>query len=326
MAIPTTREQFKQTCLRALGHPVVRVNVDDDQIEDRIDYALSYYADYHFDATERMYFKHEIKGEDFPQSVKDIWIHDGGLGYSNTDTVTFGAVSRGTGAQVQQVITDSSGMITSIPLANNGYDYAIAPTATINTSTGTGANVEPRLGGWITLPDNIMGVTGLFDLSNSITNISNMFSIQYQIALNEIWSLSSYSMVPYYMTIQHLNLIQQLLVGQQPIRFSRHRNMLFLDMALERLAVGNYIILDCYQVIDPNEFVDVWKDRWLQRYCTEQIKLIWGNNMKKFGNMEMPGRVTFNGQAYYDEARAEIQKLEDEMINSYSLPCSMLIG
>ena len=325
MALPTSRTEFISYIKKELGEPVICVNVDAEQIEDRVDYALSYYGDYHFDATEKVYFKHKITANDFPEVVRSLAINDGGTGYANGDALVFTAGS-GEGAAAT-VLTNGTGVITSFNFANNGFAYAVAPVITVTSGGGgTGADIDATLGGFIELPENIIGVVGIFDLTNAITNISNMFSIQYQIALNEIWSLSSYSMVPYYTTIQHLNLIQQLLVGQQPVRYTRHRNRLHIDMAWQRVIPGQYLVVDAHEVIDPDVFTDVWKDRWLLHYGTQLVKKNWGTNLKKFEGMPLPGNITFNGQKIYDEAVREIAKLEEEMVKTYSLPTTILTG
>lgn len=246
MAVPTTRATFKEYCLRALGKPVIEINVDDDQVEDRIDEALKYYYDYHFDGSEKVYYKHQITDQD----------------------------------------------------KTNKY---------------------------ITMPENIIGVINLFDLGSAL-GTNNLFNIRYQIALNDLYTLTSVSMVPYYMALQHIQFLEYLLVGKQPIRYNRHTNKLYLDMDWDRVETGNFLIVEAYEVIDPVTYTDAWGDRWLARYCTQLIKRQWGTNLKKFEGMQMPGGLKFNGQQIYDEADAEIKKLEDEMINSYSLPVTDMIG
>lgn len=246
MANPTSRSTFIQNCLRRLGAPVLEINVSDEQIEDRVDEALAYYTDYHFDATEKIYYKHLITPQD----------------------------------------------------KQNKY---------------------------ITLPENIMGAVNLFSIGDS-TMYNNMFNIRYQIALNDLYTLTNISLVPYYMAMQHIQTIEQILVGKQMIRFSRHRNQLFIDMDWSKLANDKYLLVEAYQVIDPEEFTDVWKDRWLLQYTTALIKRQWGVNLKKFEGMMLPGGIKFNGQQIYEEAITEIEKLEKEMINSYSLPVCDMIG
>jgi hypothetical protein len=247
MAVPTSRQEFKDYCLRALGRPVISINVEDDQVEDRIDQALKYYGDYHFDATERIYYKHQV---------------------------------------------------TSTDITNK----------------------------YITLPENIIGAVSIFSIGDPSVRSDDLFNIRYQIALNDLYTLTSVSLVPYYMVMQHLAVIQELLVGKQPIRYTRHRNILHIDMDWNTINVGEYLLVEAYQVIEPTTYTDVWGDRWLAEYATQLIKRQWGNNLKKFGGMQMPGGITFNGQQIYDEADADIKQMEKEMIMNYSLPVMDMVG
>lgn len=246
MANPTTRATFKEYCLRALGKPVIEINVDDDQVDDRIDEALKYYWDYHFDGSEKIYYKHQVT-------------------------------------------------------ANNKIDK------------------------YITMPENVIGVVNIFDVGGTL-NTNNLFNIRYQIALNDLYTLTSVSMVPYYMAIQHIQFLEYLLVGKQPLRYNRHTDKLYIDMDWDKINEGNYLLVEAYEVIDPDVYADAWNDRWLLEYATALIKRQWGNNLKKFDNMKLPGGLTFNGQQIFDEAEAEIKKLRQEMISSYSLPVTDMIG
>ena len=245
MAI-STREEFKEYCLRKLGKPVIEINVDDDQVEDRIDEALKYYWDYHFDGTEKIFYKHQITEQDI----------------------------------------------------TNKY---------------------------ITLPDNIIGAVSIFDIGDYIS-VNNIFNIRYQIALNDLYTLTYQSMVPYYMAFQHIQLLEQLLVGKQPIRYNRRTNKLYIDVNWDKIVAGYYLVVEAYQIVDPAEYTDVWNDWWLQRYATQLIKKQWGTNLTKFTGMSLPGGVQFNGEKIYNDAHDDIEKLEAEMINSYSLPVADMIG
>lgn len=246
MAVATTRSEFKEYILRKLGKPVIEINVDDDQVEDRIDEALRYYWDYHFDGSEKIYYKHQI------------------------------------------------------------------------TETN-------RVNKYIVMPENILGVVRLFPVGQGM-NVNNLFNIRYQIALNDLYTLTAQSMVPYYMAFQHLQLLDLLLVGQQPIRYNRHRNLLHLDMDWERVTNGEYVLVEAYQVVDPEIYQDVWSDRWLARYAAALVKYQWGTNLTKFTGMMLPGGVQFNGEKIMDDAKQEIDSLEQEMISSYSLPVHDMIG
>jgi len=247
MAVPNTRESFKNYCLRRLGEPVIDVNVDDEQVEDRIDEALKYYQDYHYDGTERVLIKHETT-----QTDKD-----------------------------------------------NGY---------------------------ITLNDSVIGVHRILDIGQAVQS-SNLFNIRYQIHLNDLFDLSASSYVPYVTALRHVETLEEIFVGKKPIRFNRHKNRLHIDMDWENdVEVGEFIIVDGYQILDPDTYTDIWGDRWLARYTTALIKRQWGSNITKFEGMQLPGGVQFNGIKIFDDAEQEIQKLEEEMLSSYSEPVSDMMG
>tara|TARA_Y100000389_G_C17464178_1_gene524166 strand:+ start:2328 stop:3071 length:744 start_codon:yes stop_codon:yes gene_type:complete len=247
MAQPTTRAEFKEWCLRKLGKPVIEINVDTDQVDDRLDESLSYYWDYHFDGAEKVYYKYQVTGDDI----------------------------------------------------TNGY---------------------------IEMPENIIGVVNVFNVASSATFSSDMFSAKYQFVLNHLHEISNYNLVHYYMNMQHLQFMEELLTGKIPLRYNRHINKLHLDTSWSDIPEESYIIVEAYKVVDPNIYADVWKDRWLQNYATAKIKYQWGANLTKFNGMQLPGGVTFNGEQILQDAREEIQRLEEDMITSYSLPVVDMIG
>ena len=153
-----------------------------------------------------------------------------------------------------------------------------------------------------------------------------MFNIRYQIALNDLYTLTSVSMVPYYMAMQHIQFLEYLLIGKQPLRYNRHQNKLYIDMDWERIGEGFFIIVEAYEVIDPSDYSKAFSERWLQNYCTCLIKQQWGTNMKKFEGMQLPGGLKFNGQQIYNEATQQREQLEKEMITSFSIPVTDMIG
>lgn len=179
---------------------------------------------------------------------------------------------------------------------------------------------------YLTIPDAVIGVINILNIGNSYST-NNLFNLRYQIALNDLFAFNYGPFAPYYMAMQNVALAEELFVGRQSLRFNRHINRLYIDMAWsEKVNVGEYIIIEGYQKINPDTFTDVYNDRWLQRYCTAQIKKQWGENLKKFEGISMPGGVSFNGQKIWDEATDEITKLEEEVINTYSLPVSDMVG
>lgn len=247
MATPTTRTEFKEFCLRALGKPVIEINVDDDQVDDRVDQALRFYYDYHFDGSEKIYYKHLV-------------------------------------------------------------------------DANTVANM------YIDLPENIIGAVRMFPMDSISTSSGDIFNIRYQIALNDLYTLTNVALIDYYMTMEHLSMVQEILVGKPQIRYNRHRNRLHIDETKGDLTEGRYLVIEAYEIVDPSIYTDVWSDRWLQNYTTQQIKRQWGSNLTKFEGLQLPGGITFNGTKIYDDADAEIKRLEEEMITNYSLPVMDMIG
>ncbi len=182
-----------------------------------------------------------------------------------------------------------------------------------------------KTNGYITLPDNIIGVVDLFDIGDA-TSTNNLFNVRYQIALNDLYDLSRYELVPYYMNFQNIRMIEEILVGKQRLRFNRHLNQLHIDMDWNRFNTGDFLVCKAYRVIDPDTYTDVWKDRWLLRYAACLIKLQWGSNLTKFEGMQLPGGVQFNGAKLYDDAFAERQQLEEEIQSNYVYPPEDMVG
>ena len=179
---------------------------------------------------------------------------------------------------------------------------------------------------YITLPENIIGVVSVFPISDPSIRSDDLFNIRYQIALNDLYTLTNVSLVPYYMAMEHLSLLTEMLVGRQPVRYTRHRDRCYIDMDWNVVNEGEFLLIEAYEVIDPDTFTDVWGDRWLQNYTTALIKRQWGNNLTKFSGMVLPGGVQFNGERILSDAQAEIEKMEADMISSYSLPVTDMVG
>ena len=119
--------------------------------------------------------------------------------------------------------------------------------------------------------------------------------------------------------MRHVETLEEVFVGKKPIRFNRHTDRLYIDMDWESdVAVDDYIIIDCYQTIDGDTYSDVWNDRWLLRYSTALFKRQWGMNLSKFAGVQLPGGITLDGPRILQEATDEINKLEEDMMSSYS--------
>ena len=202
MAEPATRENLKQYALRALGKPVIEINVDDDQLEDRIDEALQYFAQYHYDGIRRTYLKYQ---------------------YTEADK------TRMTG--------DSSESITK---------------NSVTTSWKEGNN-------FLVVPDSVISVINIFPFSNK-GNL-NLFDVRYQLRLNDLYDFSSTSVINYDIVLRHLDFLDHILVGEKPLRFNQHDNRLYVDMDWTNdLALGEYLVIECYRKLDPQVYTDVYND------------------------------------------------------------------
>jgi hypothetical protein len=179
---------------------------------------------------------------------------------------------------------------------------------------------------YVTLPEDFVGVTRIFDINDSF-GAMNLFNIRYQLHLNELFNISSVSVTPYVVAMRHIEFLEEVFVGKKPIRYNRNTDRLYIDMAWnEDTQVGQYIMIDGYREVNPEENPDVWDEPWLRQYATQLVKRQWGEHLKLYEGMNLPGGITFNGQKIWDEAQEEIQKLEDTVINDYSLPVTDMIG
>ena len=120
-------------------------------------------------------------------------------------------------------------------------------------------------------------------------------------------------------------MIEEILVGKQTFKYNKHANQLHIEMDWNRINAGDYIIAKAYKIMNPETYADVYKDRWLLRYASALIKKQWGTNLTKFEGMQLPGGLTFNGGKIYDDAVAEIDKLEEE-IRTLQYPPEDMIG
>ena len=271
MAIPSTKATLKSYCLRALGHGVIDINVSDDQVDDRLDEALQYFAEYHYDGVERMLLKHQITSADITRGTSDA---------STTATD----------------VVDSS--VTATWTEGKGY---------------------------IPIPSSVLSVVQVFPFSDTTT--ANMFDLRYQLRLNDLYDFSSTSIMHYEMTLQHLDFLEHVLVGEVPIRFNQHQQRLYLDMDWNNdVTADEYIVIECYRKLDPTTYTDVYNDMYLKRYATSLIKKQWGANLSKFNGVAMLGGVTMNGETIYSQAIEEITKLEEQIQLAFELPPMHMIG
>ena len=318
-----SREGLKQYCLRALGSPVLEINVDDDQLEDRIDEALEYWRQYHSDGVEQIYMKQMITASEITltSSIAST--------FAIGDTIT-GSTSHATAIVTQEGMRISTGSILLVYKILGTFVAGETITSTSNTNAVLATN--PVLKGvydnqYITVPDLVYGVTSILPIGNTYQNSQNLFNnIQYQLRLNSFADLSSLSMIYYTVAMSYLDLVNFELTRTPTIRFNRYQGRLMLDINWEtEIFVGQYIVAQCYRALDPALYSKMWSEAWLKHYTTALFKKNWGTNLKKFSGMLLPGGVQIDGQGLYDEAIGEIKDLEDELMNK-SAPLNFFLG
>lgn len=241
------RQDLIDYCRRALGEPVVEINIDDQQVEDRVDDAIEHFRLYHYDGIEKIYLKHQVTQE----------------------------------------------------------------------------NIDNK---YIEVNDLIYGITRVFPVASGTSTSKSIFDLQYQLRLNDLYDLTSTSIVYYTQVMSHLALLDLELNGHPQFRFNRLNNRLYIDTAWqEKMQVGNYILVECYRALDPADVPRLYSDNWMKHYTTALIKKQWAVNLKKFTGLQLPGGVTIDGDKLYAEAIAEIQTLEDDIMNK-SAPLSFSMG
>lgn len=247
MAAPTTRATLQEYCLRSLGSPVIEINVDDDQIEDRTDDAIQFYQTWHDDAILRTYLKHELTAAD---------------------------------------------------ITNN----------------------------YITVSDHITSVVRMLKINSTAGNA--LFDVGYHMRLNDVFMVGGMTsqIQNYEQKLQHLSLIESQLNTEEHIRYSRHMDRLHMDEGFGDLKAGSFIVIECYQIVDPSAYAQIYNDLFLKKYLTALIKRQWGANMMKFEGFQLPGGITMNGRQMFDDAIEELQRLEEEVALTWMTPDNFIMG
>ena len=319
MAKPNSRATLIDYCKRTLGFPVVEINVDADQVEDRIDEAFQFFQDYHYDSMQKVYLKHRLSTDDVARQYIDITQASGVGSTSNGSTTVTGHGSNFAaefGANVSRIsIGGQDRLVTAIANATSlTVDSAFTADNTQVPITNVFAN------------DSIIGINRIFSFGSGSSNL-NMFDVRYQMRLNDMYSFTSTTMVNYTIMQSHIRMLDMLLNGEVPIRFNRHQSRLYIDMDWSNdIQPNEFLIIEAWKIVDPDAYTDVYNDRWLKKYATALIKKQWGTNMKKFGGVQLPGGVTLNGQVIFDEAVTEIAEIESAIQLMFETPAEFFVG
>jgi hypothetical protein len=316
----SSREQLKQYALRALGAPVLEINVDDDQLEDRIDEAIDYWRQYHYDGIEEMYLKQQIRASEILLTTNNA------QSFELSEVVT--GLSSGAKAFVTKDHRTSSGNLLIVKDVTGTFQAGETITGKNATAVLDATNpitLREYDNKFIYIPDYVWGVTDVLSIGQASSS-KNIFDLQYQLRLNDLYDLTSTSIIYYQTVMQHLDLLDWTLNGKDTFRYNRLQDRLHLDVNWKQnVILGDYVIIKAYRAMDPNQWSKVWNETWLKEYTTCLFKRQWGINMKKFDGLQLPGGVTLNGDKIYQESMEEMKTLRDDL-STKSAPLNFMMG
>ena len=203
----------------------------------------------------------------------------------------------------------------------------VTTTATSTNISGYGTTTSTYYenSNFIQIPDSVVGIEKVFKFDTS-TISGGMFSIKYQLFLNDLYRFNSVELLQYAMTKTYLEDIDFLLTTDKQIRFNQRQDRMYLDIDWGTVDAGDFIVIDCHRALDPETFTQVYNDSFMKLYLTALIKRQWGANMMKFSGTRLPGGIELNGRQYYDDAERELADIKSRMSNEYELPPLDFIG
>jgi hypothetical protein len=288
MAKPTTRDELKEYCLRQLGAPVLEINVADEQVDDLLDDTLQYFNERHYDGVEKTFLKYQITQDDIDRG-------------------------RGSGSGSVGVTTTGVGIVTTTGTSTN-----VSGLGTITSNFYETSN-------FIQVPDSVIGIEKIFKFDTSSIS-GGMFSIKYQLFLNDLYFFNSVDLLTYKMTKSYLEDIDMLLTTDKQIRFNQRQNRLYLDIDWNAQEANNFLVIECYRALDPADYSKVFNDSFVKKYLTAAIKKQWGQNLIKFQGVKLPGGIELNGRAIYEDGQRELDEIRQRMSSDYELPPMDMIG
>jgi hypothetical protein len=255
MASVTSRQGLIDYCLRRLGQPVIEINIDDDQLDERVDDSLEFFQEYHFDGVEKVFLKHIITQTDIDNEY--------------------------------------------IPM---------------------GDPVSPDGG-------PVISVVRVLPIPSFDSFQGGFFNEEYQLRLNDLNNFSGSSLIQWSMTLTNFSEIEQLFSIAPTMMFNRKQNRVYLEADWsKKFSVDDILVIEAYRALDPAVYPEVWNDMFLKKYTTALIKRQWGENLKKFQGVVLPGGITLDGKTIYDEAVEEIRQIEEEVSLKYELPADGYVG
>ena len=179
---------------------------------------------------------------------------------------------------------------------------------------------------FLQIPPSVIGVTKIYHFDGTNTMTNNMFSVKYQMFLNDIYYWGATELLTYAMTKTYLEDINFLLTTEKQIRFNKRMDRLYLDIDWGSVSKDDYLVIDCFSQLNPDDYGRVWNDSFLKKYTTALLKRQWGQNLLKFQGVKLPGGVELNGRQIYDDAEKDLEIIREQMSNTYELPPLDMIG
>ena len=210
-----------------------------------------------------------------------------------------------------------------------GESGVLGITTTTATSTIDGASMQfdwEENSNYLQVPPSVIGIDKVFHFDGSQSMSSGMFSIKYQLFLNDIYFWGAMEMLTYNMTRTYLSDLEFALTTQKQFRFNQRMDRLYLDISWGEVTAGDYLVIDCFRTLDPNDYTRVWNDSFLKKYTTALLKKQWGQNLIKFQGVKLPGGVELNGREIYEDGVKELEIIREMMSNTYELPPLDMIG
>ena len=210
-----------------------------------------------------------------------------------------------------------------------GESGVLGITTTTATSTIDGASMQfdwEENSNYLQVPPSVIGIDKVFHFDGSQSMSSGMFSIKYQLFLNDIYFWGAMEMLTYNMTRTYLSDLEFALTTQKQFRFNQRMDRLYLDISWGEVTPGDYLVIDCFRTLDPNDYARVWNDSFLKKYTTALLKKQWGQNLIKFQGVKLPGGVELNGREIYEDGVKELEIIREMMSNTYELPPLDMIG
>ena len=210
-----------------------------------------------------------------------------------------------------------------------GTDGVGIVTTTVNSTSVSGLGTVTsnwyETSNFIQVPDSVIGIEKVFKFDTN-TISGSMFGIKYQLFLNDLYNFNSIDLLQYSMVKTYLEDINMLLTTAKQVRYNKRQDRLYLDIDWSAQSKDVFLVMDCWRILDPDQFTGVYNDSFLKLYLTALIKRQWGQNLSKFKGVKLPGGVEFNAREIYDDAEREIEAIRERLINEYELPPFDMIG